>query len=70
MDKFIWEITVQDINEHAVWLFKYFKDDSVDETIVTPASEANTLNPNNHLLVKSLFTDAMAINSWVTLLLA
>lgn len=58
MDKFCWEITVQDLNEHAVWLFKYCKDDSVDETIVTPATEADTLNPNNHLLVKSLFTDA------------
>ena len=59
MDKYIWEITVQDINEHAVWLFKYCKDDSVDETIVTPASEADTLNLHNQLLVKSQFTDAI-----------
>lgn len=59
VSKFIWELTVQDLSEHAIWLFPHSTDDSIDETIVTPATKSDVLDPNTELLVKAQFTDAI-----------
>ena len=58
MSKFIWEITAQDLLEHAIWQFPHWKDETVDETVISPASESDALDPNSDLLVKAKFTDA------------
>ena len=59
MSKFMWDLTIQDLSEHAIWQFLHWKDDSIDETIVSPASEADANDPNSELLVKAQFTDAI-----------
>jgi hypothetical protein len=59
MSKHIWDITLQDLTEHAVWQFPMWKDDSCDETIVIPATEHDALSPNSQLIVKARFIDAI-----------
>ncbi|OCQ21964.1 hypothetical protein A7985_09140 [Pseudoalteromonas luteoviolacea] len=58
MSKFIWEITAQDLLEHTIWQFPNWKDDTVDETVISPASESDAFDPNSDLLVKAQFSDA------------
>jgi len=58
MSKHIWDITLQDLSEHAIWQFPMWKDDSYEETIVIPATKDDVLNPNSQLLVKAKFIDA------------
>lgn len=58
MTKHIWDITLQDLSEHAIWQFPMWKDDSCEETIVIPATKDDALNPNSQLLVKAKFIDA------------
>ncbi|GGJ06455.1 hypothetical protein GCM10007978_49950 [Shewanella hanedai] len=58
MSKFIWEITPQDLLEHSIWQLPYWEDDSVEESVVAPASKADALDPNSELLVKANFTDS------------
>mgnify|MGYP003385166325 FL=1 len=59
MSKHLWDITLQDLSEHAVWQFPMWKDDSCDETIVIPATKNDALNLNSQLIVKAKFIDAV-----------
>ncbi|PKG82863.1 hypothetical protein CXF85_12065 [Colwellia sp. 75C3] len=59
MSKQIWDITLQDLSDHSVWHFPIWKDDSCDETIISPANESDALNPNSNIIVKAQFIDAV-----------
>jgi hypothetical protein len=58
MSKRIWDITLQDLSDHAVWQFPMWKDDSCDETIIVPANESDALDPNSNIIIKTRFLDA------------
>jgi len=55
----IWEITLQELSEHAVWYFPMSEDVEGDETTICPATENIALDPNSQIIVRSKFTDAV-----------
>ncbi|MBR9729655.1 hypothetical protein ACFOD0_02670 [Shewanella intestini] len=61
MSKYLWDLTLQDFKEHSVWQLAYWKDDSLEETVVCPASKSDALNLNSELLVKAKFKDALGV---------
>lgn len=58
MDKHIWDITPQDLSEHALWQLPLWKGDSCEKTIVTPVTSNNDFTHKSKLLVKAKFVDA------------
>ena len=57
----IWEITLKELSDHAVWYFPMYEDDECDETSVLPATEKIALDPNSQIIVRSKFTDAVGV---------
>ena len=58
MSKHIWDLTPQDLAEHALWQLPMWKGDSDEKTVVMPATIDDAFTRHSKLLVKAKFVDA------------